>query len=91
MARWSDESGVPNTCPFIDQAISELNCCECDSVDANKAESALEKVRAYNEELRAWGNEQYRRAEELQLEIDRLEKELDDAICEIQDLKEQCE
>ena len=87
MARYRDESDVPNTCPFIDMAISELKSCGCDNVDVAAAVAALEKVRGYNEDLRTWGNDQYRESQDALKQIDSLQDLLDAANETIEDQK----
>lgn len=86
MARKRDESGVPYTCPFIDEVIDALKFCQCEYVRQGDAISALEKVRGYNDDLRTWGNEQYTHAADLQESFDKLERELDNANDVIKDL-----
>lgn len=89
MARRRDESGTPNTCPFIDEAIIELDSCECESVDTYRAKAALEKVRRYNDELRSWGNNQYYELQESENSISKLESENEDLRAEINNLIEE--
>ena len=82
MTRRSDESGVPDTCKFIDAAISEIDSCECGECNSYIAKQNLEKVRSYNSDLRQWGNDQYEK-------VTQLEQAYEDAMQEIEDLREQ--
>jgi predicted nucleic acid-binding Zn-ribbon protein len=85
--RRRDESGTPDTCPFIDIAIRELEQCQCDGVVTQDAIRALETVRGYNQDLRIWGNEQFHELQETKSEIDSLQDELDAARHDLADLK----
>lgn len=75
-------SGVPDTCRFIDAAISEIESCECGECNSHTAKQNLEKVRDYNSKLRTWGNDQYEK-------VVQLEQAYEDAMQEIEDLREQ--
>jgi chromosome segregation ATPase len=87
--RRSDESGTPNTCPFIDEAISEIDNCECESVDKHRAKAALEKVRGYNDDLRQWGNDQYYELQDAENRIGELEYDKDDLQSQVKNLLEE--
>jgi len=89
MARRRDESGVPNTCPFIDEAIEVLSKCECEDLDPHSAIQALEKVRSYNDDLRTWGNDQRESAEEWEESWRNADKEIDDLRAEIKNLRDE--
>lgn len=70
--RKTDNSPVGNTCPWIDEAIYVLEQSKCywNESEVDNAVKALEKVRDANSELRDWGNELYRRVEELESEME---------------------
>lgn len=55
---WSryDESGVPQTCPLINEVIAIV---DCSNLDESKREiiTLMEKLRDHNEKLRQWGSE----------------------------------
>jgi predicted RNase H-like nuclease (RuvC/YqgF family) len=89
MARRTDDSGVPNTCPLIDDVIHSLASCECGHLEQGNAISALEQVRGYNDDLRTWGNEQYQELQEAEKRIERLKSDNDDLRSEIDDLKDE--
>ena len=78
----TDNSSVPYTCPKIDEVIRFLKSIEWD--ESNQVEKHLcdecqsiletmEEIRNHNEELREWGNEEYKRRKKLEEEVDYLE------------------
>lgn len=80
MSRYKDNSGIKETCPWIDEAIDvlEKSQCEYNYSEAKSAIASLEKVRSANSDLRDWGNSLYREVEELKDEIKCLEKRIED-------------
>ena len=66
MSRYKDNSGIKETCPWIDEAIDvlEKSQCEYNYSEVKEAIASLEKVRSANSDLRYWGNELYRQVEE---------------------------
>jgi len=102
MGRNGDSAPVGYTCKTIDSVIGHLeeakseaeyylaesenedfrsSCAEI-KVNLESAILAMEKIRSDNSELRDWGNSEFNRAEEL-------EKERDDLLSEVEELKEQ--
>lgn len=63
-----DRTGIPNTCPLIDEVISAVSDLE----DKETLVAILEQIRRHNTDLRDFGNEQYYLAEEREEEIDTL-------------------
>ena len=84
MARNRDYAPVGNTCPMIDEVISAIESVDWSENTFHTAQSVseiMEKIRSANLELRNWGNDEFKRAEEL-------EKDLDYANREIEQLKD---
>ena len=52
-----DKTGVPMTCPLIDEAIGLINS---GNIDAEIITDLLEQVRTANIQLREFGNEQFK-------------------------------
>lgn len=76
--RLRDNSGIANTCPKIDEVISAIesvNWGEDNYWDANSVKTIMEEIRKSNSDLRDWGNEMCRERDELQEQIDDLQKE----------------
>jgi hypothetical protein len=89
----TDETGVPETCPLLDQAIELINnaVIHMESTDdwheakwLKESISILEQVRDHNGELRKFGIEQSDIAETLKVDIRVFEKELNElqAMCD---------
>ena len=92
MPRHSDASPVPQTCPKIDSAISIVHGIYIDYEDFSKQtyvdfEKTMEEIRSANSTLREWGNEEYKRANEMEDERDDLLRMVDDLKSEIGSLK----
>lgn len=85
---YSDEP-VPNTCPLIDKVVSFVEsvpdeegittmdrlmgrCEKSNSLDL------LEKIREANSELRSWGNENHRKAFDLDEELEELKSKYEE-------------
>jgi chromosome segregation ATPase len=68
-----DYTGIPHTCPSIDEVQRSITrvaeVLEEYAVDLRSAAEQLEKLRSQNEELRDFGNDQYLKAEELEIEL----------------------
>jgi len=90
-----DNTGVKQTCPYIDNVISWLDdICgtfEIKTDDIGKKEKwcieYLEEIRKMNSELRDIANEYIKKAEELEQENDKVSRDLNDAEKYIEELK----
>lgn len=80
MSRYRDNSGVGNTCPLIDEVISAIK--HADWSDEYHSEKELidlmEEIRTANATLREWGNEGHRERDELENDIDTLNRKISD-------------
>lgn len=89
----NDYTGVPHTCPKIDEIISlvdELHSCACDfeySEDARRLldqiNAGLEEVRAANLHLREFGNEKAKEVYALENELEGNQREISSLTHEI--------
>lgn len=89
----NDYTGVPHTCPKIDEIMSlvdELHSCACDfeySEDARRLldqiNAGLEEVRAANLHLREFGNEKAKEVYELENELEVNQREISSLTHEI--------
>ena len=76
-----DNAPIKNTCPIIDDVVRYVDDWRNRySDDESESEfkdalSILEDIRSANSTLRDWGNEEYKRAEDLEKERDELQKE----------------
>lgn len=78
MSRFRDNSGIPNTCPKIDEVISAIKSVDWGDDnywDEKGLTEIMEKIRNANSELRDWGNEMNRERDDLQGLLDDLENE----------------
>lgn len=78
MSRNRDNSGIENTCPKIDEVISAIESVNWDESsywDEKILKETMEKIRKANSDLREWGNQMCRERDELQDQLDDLEKE----------------
>lgn len=90
MRKFKDRSGVPKTCPKIDQVgdfientTIDITTPYGDDIEraAESAREMLEEIREANLTLREWGND---KAEELE-ETEKIVKELEDKITDLED------
>lgn len=90
MANYRDQSGIPNTCPKIDEVISAIKSVGW-SEDEFHSEKCLiatmEEIRSANSSLRDWGNEQFSEKENAESDRDYHEKEVAEKNEEIKNLK----
>lgn len=87
-----DNAPVGKTCPIIDKVISFIQSIDYEGMNMSDYSNALdrmEEIRSANGALRDWGNEEYKRAEELESELDNVKSELEDALNEIKELNSQ--
>lgn len=94
MAR--DNAPVPHTCPMIDEIISAIDSVEWEETSWTKKDliETMEKIRKANDSLRNWGNDKHTECEQLEDQINDLEKdikykdgEIEGLVDEIKDLK----
>ena len=94
MAR--DNAQVPHTCPMIDDVISAIDSVEWTDTYWDKKDliETMEKIRKANDSLRNWSNDKHTECEQLEDQINALEKdmkykdrEIEDLVDEIKDLK----
>lgn len=76
MRNHRDETGVRNTCDYINEVIETINAIDWSIMDnyytKDSSLHTLEVIRQATIDLREFGNEQYKRAEELEKERDEL-------------------
>ncbi|MEN6511472.1 MAG: hypothetical protein ABFD00_06515 [Chloroherpetonaceae bacterium] len=99
-----DRAPVGQTCPEIDQTINTLELVEREIADKyiqikkymDIVINAMEKIRQDNASLREWGNKAYELLEESESarqealkQCDILEQQLEKAVAELQELKEE--
>jgi len=81
MGRNRDYTGVPNTCPLIDEVIQFIDNVPFEGDDEEKQQfdmeclsikASLEEIRTRNGNLRAFAIQKQKEAEELKLEIEAL-------------------
>lgn len=105
MSRYSDNSGVPNTCPKIDEVIDFLHNIDWDLDDEDECDLAhettkmiqvMEEIRKANSTLRDWGNDMCRERDEAQKDLEYyqsknedLEKEVKNINDEVKELEKQ--
>lgn len=94
MAR--DNAPVPHTCPMIDEIISAIDSVDWTDTYWDKKDliETMEKIRKANNSLRNWGNDKHTECEQLEDQINDLEKdmkykdrEIEGLVDEIKDLK----
>lgn len=93
-----DYTGVPHTCPKIDEVIDlidELHSCAVDfkySEDARKffdaINLAMEEIRTANQHLRDLGNEKAKEVDELENELENSIRQIAHLEAEIKDLND---
>jgi archaellum component FlaC len=89
MGRRNDNTGVPQTCPFIDDVVSFVLGIEAEGNEAaTEVLKVLEVIRTHNGNLRDFANQQYRRADEAEDEVRDLKREIDSLERDINALKD---
>jgi len=95
MSRNRDNSRVPHTCPIIDNVVGFLNSIDWDDnendleKECRNVLSILEDIRTANLNLREWGNDEYKRANEAEDELSDAKSIISDLQSEIIDLKQE--
>ena len=93
MARYSDNAPIGHTCPMIDSVISFINSVEWSEEEkdledeSEKALLTLEEIREANSTLRDWGNDECKRANEFENDLDYANRQIKDLESEIASLK----
>jgi len=91
MGRNNDHSGVPYTCPLINEVISAVKSVEWPENsywDATRVIEILEQIRTHNEKLRQFGIDTYIERDEYSYKVDDLEREIDQLKETIEQLKQ---
>lgn len=89
-SRYTDYTGVENTCPKIDEVISFINSIVIPEDSYHSKEdiiAIMERIRESNVELRNFGNQNYRELGEVETERNSLLNENKDLKSDIEDLK----
>lgn len=91
-----DQSGVPETCPWIDEVLTMLDeirmaSAEIEQDDFDRISELLEKVRSANLSLRQWGNENYEMAEERLYDLNKQESAISELKDDVYYLKKELE
>ena len=85
----NDYTGVPHTCPKIDEVISFINSVdvEWDEEYHTKEEliQIMEDIRAANGALRDFGNEKAKEFDELEEDFELKERRVNELTCELED------
>lgn len=95
MPRRSDATGVPQTCPFIDEVITYITGIRWHEGQETEADEAklmlitLEKIRSHNGSLRDFANDEYYRACELEGEKTSLESDIKNLEWEVKSLSDE--
>jgi predicted nucleic acid-binding Zn-ribbon protein len=94
MGRKTDNAPVWPTCPLIDETISQVHDWykESEEISRNEYqgfEIRMEKIRDANGRLRDWGNDECRRADEAENDLENAQDTISDLKKEIEDLKEE--
>jgi chromosome segregation ATPase len=92
MGRRGDNAPIGQTCPLIDETISQVHNWYMDSEEISKNEyqgfeQRMEKIREANSTLREWGNEQCKLAEEYEKDLDYWKDQAETLTQEIKDLQ----
>jgi benzoyl-CoA reductase/2-hydroxyglutaryl-CoA dehydratase subunit BcrC/BadD/HgdB len=89
----NDNTGVPQTCPYIDEVIRFIEDVKWQEGQEDDAQTVveicktLEKIRSMNTDLRDFGNQEYKRAEEAESDRDYYEKQVKSLEDEVENLK----
>jgi benzoyl-CoA reductase/2-hydroxyglutaryl-CoA dehydratase subunit BcrC/BadD/HgdB len=89
----NDNTGVPQTCPYIDEVIAFIEAIKWQEGQEDDAQTVieicktLEKIRSMNTDLRDFGNQEYKRAEEAESDRDYYEKQVKSLEDEVENLK----
>ena len=94
MGRKTDNAPIGNTCPLIDDCISDVynwvqQSDEISKREYDKWEVKMEKLRSDNSILRDWGNEECMRAYEFEKDLDSANNQISDLKDEIESLKDE--
>jgi len=98
MSRYSDYSGVPHTCPKIDEVIDFLNGIDWDLDDDDERDLAhestkmievLEEIRTANSTLRDWGNNMCRERDEAQQDLEYYQSKNEDLEKEVKNINDE--
>ena len=92
MGRKTDNAPIGQTCPLIDETISQVHNWYMDSEEISKNEyqgfeQRMEKIRQANSALREWGNDECRRADEAEKDLDYWKDQAEKLADEIKDLQ----
>lgn len=92
MGRRDDNAPIGHTCPKIDSVIQAIHSLYISSEEMTRQqytdfEKLMEEIRSANSTLREWGNEECRRADELEKDLDDANRQLDNLKEEIESLK----
>lgn len=83
MSSRRDNTGVPQTCPLIDDVVEFIEFIEWDEGEVElekkgkEALKTLEKIRSANYDLRDFGNGQYNEKEQLEKDLELAERKID--------------
>jgi polyhydroxyalkanoate synthesis regulator phasin len=96
MSRYSDNAPIGHTCPKIDSVISQIHALYMSSEEMTKQEYAefeklMEEIRSANSTLREWGNEENKKAEEFEKDLDYEKSRVANLESEVEDLKKEVE
>jgi len=86
MRRQSDHTGVPYTCPLIDQVTTALIMVE-DIIESDHYIAILEQIREHNSTLRSIANEKSEERDEFENDLDKANNEIEYLKDEVGDLK----
>ncbi len=90
MGRNYDNAPIGNTCPMIDEVISGINSVDWSDNTFHTSDSlgeTMEKIRSANLTLRNWGNDECKRANELDNDLDYANRQIKDLEAEVKSLK----
>jgi predicted nuclease with TOPRIM domain len=73
-----DHSGIKETCPWIDEVQTFIDSLEeVPQSEKDAMSNILEEVRGANADLREWGNSLYSEIQDLQSQLDNIERLVD--------------
>jgi septal ring factor EnvC (AmiA/AmiB activator) len=87
-----DNAPIKNTCPLIDKIINQVDDWYRSSEEIPKLgyadfEKSMEEIRSANSTLREWGNDECKRANDLEKELDSAKDEIEKLNDKIESLK----